>query len=220
MDKVEHGSLGEALLAVQEEIENPVKNANNPHLKTKYADYNAVKDATVPVYNKHGVLVKQRKVVVDGKAYLKTTLFHIKTGEKDEEDLTEIVFNGNNPQAYGSGVSYARRYGLQTVSGTGAEDDDAEKAKAGNNKQQGQPLPPQKNPPNNNTKNRTPIESKLAACKTIEVLQKEFKALTEDEQKANAKFCTQIKDYITQKAEEATKQANNGQQQQANQQSK
>jgi len=43
--------------------------------------------------------------------------------------MTEIIYNKiNDAQAQGSGISYARRYGLQSLINIGAEDDDGNKA--------------------------------------------------------------------------------------------
>jgi hypothetical protein len=45
------------------------------------------------------------------------------------DSLTEIVYNKlNDAQAQGSGISYARRYALQSFVCVGADDDDGQKA--------------------------------------------------------------------------------------------
>ena len=45
------------------------------------------------------------------------------------ESLTEIIYNKqNDAQAQGSGISYARRYALQSFVCVGADDDDGQKA--------------------------------------------------------------------------------------------
>lgn len=49
------------------------------------------------------------------------------------ESYTKIVCKAqNDPQALGSAITYARRYGLQSLVCIGAEDDDAEKSMARN----------------------------------------------------------------------------------------
>jgi hypothetical protein len=64
---------------------------------------------------------------IDGKNYVKTLLLH-ESGETLESN-TEIIFNKmNDAQAQGSGISYARRYGLQSFLCVGADDDDGNKA--------------------------------------------------------------------------------------------
>lgn len=190
-------SLDEALLAVQMEIQNPLKNATNPHLRNSYADYNAVKDAVVPMFNKHGIVIKQRQVVIDGKSFINTILSHPSTKEFDDSCLTEIIFNSGNAQSQGSGISYARRYGLQTVAGTGSDDDDGNAASkpAKEPAKPSEGLPPQA-PNNNPEKKRTPIQVKIAACKTEAALGKVWKELTPEQQDENKEYFTKMKEYI------------------------
>lgn len=204
---VKHKTLSAALLAIQMEIQNPVKNARNPHLKNTYADFNAVNEAVKPIYNRHGVLIKQPQILLDGKSYINTKLVHVDSGEVDDECLTEVIFNAGNPQAQGSGISYARRYGLQTVAGTGSDDDDGEKAKG---RQQQQPnLPPQQTPPNKESKTRTPIQAKLAACKTLEALTEVWEGLTPEEKEFNKESAGAVKKAIKAKLDKEQSQNNN-----------
>ena len=59
-------NLGAALVAAQAEVEHAHKNAQNTHLKNRYADLNAVRDAIVPVFAKHGLAVVQMPGYDDG----------------------------------------------------------------------------------------------------------------------------------------------------------
>jgi hypothetical protein len=57
--------------------------------------------------------------------------------------LTEVICaKQNDPQAHGSGVSYARRYGLQSLVNLGSADDDGEGAM---NRQSTNASPPKRN---------------------------------------------------------------------------
>lgn len=119
--------ISSALVKAQREMGNASKGASNPFFKSKYADLNAIREACMPVLNENGITVLQPTTVVDGKAYVETTLLH-ESGEY-LTSITEIIApKQNDPQAHGSGVSYARRYGLQSFLCIGAEDDDGEKA--------------------------------------------------------------------------------------------
>lgn len=119
--------IATAFLKAQSEMSNPVKGSNNPFFKSKYADLNAVREATIPILNAHGISVLQPMVTVDGKNYIKTVLLH-ESGETIES-LTEIIYaKQNDAQAQGSGITYARRYGLQSLVCVGADDDDGNKA--------------------------------------------------------------------------------------------
>lgn len=113
----------EALLKAQKEMSNPIKGSANPFFKSKYADLNAVREATIPILNTYGIVVLQPLTVFEGRNYVKTILLH-ESGESIES-LTEIVYaRVNDAQAQGSGITYARRYGLQSLVCVGADDDD------------------------------------------------------------------------------------------------
>lgn len=116
-----------ALLSAQKEMSNATKDAKNPYFKSKYADLNSIREAAQPVLNKNGITVLQPMVQKDGKTYVRTVLLH-ESGEFISGDTEVVCAKANDPQAYGSGVTYARRYGLQSLVSLGAEDDDAEAA--------------------------------------------------------------------------------------------
>lgn len=119
--------IATALLKAQSEMSNPVKGSANPYFKSKYADLNAVREAVIPVLNANGIVVLQPMVTLEGKNYIKTLFLH-ESGES-LESLTEIIYTKtNDAQAQGSGITYARRYGLQSLACVGADDDDGNKA--------------------------------------------------------------------------------------------
>ena len=119
--------IATALLKAQSEMSNPKKGATNPFFKSKYANLNAIREAVIPILNTNGISVLQPIVHVDGKNFVKTILLH-ESGEL-MESLTEIIYNKqNDAQAQGSGISYARRYSLQSFVCVGADDDDGQKA--------------------------------------------------------------------------------------------
>jgi len=119
-------NFAKAFIKAQAEMVNASKDSTNPHFKSKYADLTAIRDACVPFLNKHGIAVLQPVVQLENKQYIKTTLLH-ESGE-EYSCLTEIMHAQNTAQAHGSGITYARRYGLQSLVCIGAEDDDGEKA--------------------------------------------------------------------------------------------
>lgn len=133
--------IASALVKAQAAMGNAFKDAKNPFFKSSYADLNAVREACLPALNANGVSVLQPTVHADGKAYVETVLLH-ESGEFISS-LTEILCaKQNDPQAHGSGISYARRYGLQSLVNLGSVDDDAEGA-MGRQKQFN--APPQRN---------------------------------------------------------------------------
>jgi len=119
--------IATALLKAQSEMSNPKKGSTNPFFKSKYADLNSIREAVIPILNSNGISVLQPIVHVDNKNFVKTILLH-ESGEY-LESLTEIIYNKiNDAQAQGSGISYARRYSLQSFVCVGADDDDGQKA--------------------------------------------------------------------------------------------
>jgi len=119
--------IATALLKAQSEMSNPKKGSTNPFFKSKYADLNSIREAVIPILNSNGISILQPIVHVDNKNFVKTILLH-ESGEL-MESLTEIIYNKvNDAQAQGSGISYARRYSLQSFVCVGADDDDGQKA--------------------------------------------------------------------------------------------
>jgi hypothetical protein len=120
-------NIAKALVLAQKEMGNAKKDSNNPFFKSKYADLNSIREACMPALNENGISVLQPTVQIEGKNFVKTILLH-ESGESID-CLTEILFSRqNDPQAQGSGITYARRYGLQSLICIGAEDDDGNKA--------------------------------------------------------------------------------------------
>lgn len=119
--------IASALVKAQSTMGNAVKDSKNPFFKSNYADLNSVREACLPALNANGISVLQPTVHIDGKAFVETLLLH-ESGEFISS-LTEVICaKPNDPQAHGSGVSYARRYGLQSMVNLGSADDDGESA--------------------------------------------------------------------------------------------
>lgn len=126
--------IAPALLKAQQEMGAALKDSNNPFFRSKYADLNAVIDASVPVLNKNGIAVLQTPSVVthvDGQNSdtILTVLLH-ESGEYLAGQSKIVAAKSNDPQAAGSATTYARRYSLQAMVTLKAEDDDGEAAMA------------------------------------------------------------------------------------------
>ena len=119
--------IATALVKAQLEMVAPKKGSVNPFFKNKYADLNDVLSAVVPALNNNGIVLLQPLVNIDGKNFVKTVLMH-ESGETFESLAEIFCAKQNDAQAYGSGISYARRYSLSSICGIGSEDDDAQKA--------------------------------------------------------------------------------------------
>jgi hypothetical protein len=116
-----------ALIKAQSEMADAKKNAKNPFLKNSYADLNAIREAVIPVLNENKIAVLQPMVEINGEMYIKTLLLH-ESGETIDSLTKVVVSKQNDAQSQGSGITYARRYGLQSLLNVGAIDDDGHKA--------------------------------------------------------------------------------------------
>jgi hypothetical protein len=102
-----------------------VRTKEGPSYTFAYAPLEAILRATMPALNKHGFALVQR-VETD---YLVTTLYH-KLGQLSGS--MKIIVDRGGPQAYGSALMYARRYGVTLLLGICADDDDDGNAAEGN----------------------------------------------------------------------------------------
>lgn len=117
--------IAAALAAAQCEMENATANSANPDFRTRYADLGAVRNACVPILAKNGIAVSQiMERDADNLLVLSTELLH-KSGEwiRSEFPLPEKLLP-DQPQAFGSALSYARRYSLGAICGIATDHDD------------------------------------------------------------------------------------------------
>jgi len=114
------------LLEVQKEIGAIKKENENPFFKSRYFDINALLAVVKPVLNKHGLLLTQGLVAVEGRNGLNTAIVEVETGEKVE--YTCLLPEAVKAQDAGSAITYFRRYAIQSLLALEAEDDDANKA--------------------------------------------------------------------------------------------
>lgn len=119
--------IAAALVKAQSIMGNAIKDAKNPFFKSSYANLNAVREAVLPAMNANGISVLQPTIHIDGKSFVETVLLH-ESGEFISSLTEVIVSKANDAQQQGSGISYARRYGLQSLANISAEDDDGEAA--------------------------------------------------------------------------------------------
>jgi hypothetical protein len=115
--------IAAALALAQSEIKPAVKDAENPHLKSKYANLSSVWDAVREPLANNGLSVTQTFAPSEpGTITVVSTLLH-KSGEWIESPLTLPVGQAT-AQGCGSAITYARRYGLSALLGVVADDDD------------------------------------------------------------------------------------------------
>lgn len=119
-----HKNIASALAAAQMEMGNAAKDSSNPHFKSKYADLKSVRDAALPALNRHGIAVLQPLEIHELLNIQKTIFVHADSGERLETAIP-LLMSKNDMQGLGAAITYARRYGLMSLSGIApAEDDD------------------------------------------------------------------------------------------------
>lgn len=111
--------LYSALAKFQAEVKNAPKDCKNPHFGSRYASLGSVIDTVRPALHRQGLVYLQ---TIRG-AGLETRLVHVATGQ-ELVDTTPLLLSKQDPQALGSALTYARRYGLSTICGIVSEDDD------------------------------------------------------------------------------------------------
>jgi hypothetical protein len=120
-------AISKALLKAQREITFATKDATNPHFRSNYADLPAVIDAIKPALNDAGITFMQSASHSEhGTLALTTRLLH-ESGEWMEDTAT-LPLPKNDPQGYGSAMTYARRYSLAAITGLYQDDDDGNAA--------------------------------------------------------------------------------------------
>src|SRR6188768_1555109 len=106
--------LATSLSKAQGKIKGAVKDAENPHFRSKYADLASVWDACREALTKNGLSVIQapRGVLTDGgwTVEVETRLLH-SSGEWMGDTIT-VPVGKPDAQGVGSALTYARRYAL------------------------------------------------------------------------------------------------------------
>ena len=123
-------NLAKAMLKVQKQLRPALRDSYNGFTQSKYATLNSVMEACSEALIDNGIWVTQYPVPVeDGSSNLGlvTKLVHAESGEW-QESLISMPLAKADPQAYGSALTYARRYGLSSMIGLVTEDDDANMA--------------------------------------------------------------------------------------------
>jgi hypothetical protein len=134
--------IATALAKAQANMGKALKQANNPHFRSKYADLGNVMDACLPALNEAGIALIQPTGEDEHGRYVETILIHGESGEQ----LTcrvPLIVSKNDMQGYGSAVTYARRYGLMAMAGIAPEDDDGNAASKAPPKQEQRQQKPQ-----------------------------------------------------------------------------
>ena len=118
-------ALINALIKAQSEIDHATRDAQSVH--HKYATLENVISAVKPALNKHGVYISQETEVCENGVRVQTIFRG--HGANLDTGWVEIPVAKNDAHAYGSAMTYARRYSLTMACCLGSVDDDGHGAK-------------------------------------------------------------------------------------------
>ena len=126
-DMSEHKNIFMALCAAQAGMGKVVKGATNPAFKSKYADLGDVVSVAVPALNEQGIAMFHYMLRDEHGAVMRTTLVHGASGTEISCDVP-LIINKNDMQGMKSATTYAKRIGLESLTGIAPEDDDGNAA--------------------------------------------------------------------------------------------
>lgn len=183
-----------AFAAMLADVENPTKNATNPHFRNRYADLGAALECVRPHLNVHDLAMFQDigSETHDGNVlpFVVTTVIHQKTGQWVSSERLFLRPSKPDPQQAGSALTYARRYSLMTFFGLTAEDDDG-------NRGSGRKKAPARKPqprPEPEAMSDDVADAKIAAAMSVEVLKALWEVMPKPQQdKFKLKFAARRK---------------------------
>jgi hypothetical protein len=119
--------IASALVKAQKAFGPALKSSSNPHFKSRYADLSACVEAVVDSLNENGIMLMQPTHECDHGVTVETLFIH-ESGETFSAGRLHVPASKQDPQGYGSALTYARRYSLMSACGIAPEDDDGNAA--------------------------------------------------------------------------------------------
>jgi hypothetical protein len=119
--------IASALVEAQKAFGPALKTSTNPHFKSRYADLSACVEAVIDGLNANGVALIQMTHECNDGVIVETIFLH-ESGEQFSAGKLHVPAVKQDAQAYGSALTYARRYSLMAACGIAPEDDDGNKA--------------------------------------------------------------------------------------------
>ena len=120
-------NIASAFVKAQRQFGPALKTSTNPHFRSKYADLSNCIEAVIDALNVNGIGLMQRTYESKDGVMVETIFVH-ESGEVMECGLLHVPASKQDPQGYGSALTYARRYSLLAATGLAPEDDDGNSA--------------------------------------------------------------------------------------------
>jgi hypothetical protein len=163
--------IATALVKAQKAFGPALKSSTNPHFRSRYADLSACVEAVVDALNDNGIALIQVLHECNDGVIVSTTFIH-ESGEVIDCGKLHVPAAKQDPQGYGSALTYARRYSLQAACGIAPEDDDGNAAS--------KPKPEPKKPAAGNRDKET-LTFILELCENLAEVQEVWTKMTPDE---------------------------------------
>lgn len=119
--------ISAALVRAQKAFGPALKTSTNPHFRSRYADLAACVDAVIDGLNNNGIMLMQNLHESSSGVIVETVFIH-ESGQTISAGRLHVPASKNDPQGYGSALTYARRYSLMAACGIAPEDDDGNDA--------------------------------------------------------------------------------------------
>jgi|SRR6056300_264376 hypothetical protein len=119
-------NIAMALIAFHQTNPHAYEDKRNPHFKNKYASLESV-IKTVRTASQFGLTFTQEMDFEGDISFVRTVMMH-SSGAMRVSRTKIVSKDPNDPQKQGSAISYAKRYGLQSIFGLPSDDDDGEVA--------------------------------------------------------------------------------------------
>ncbi len=115
--------MNAALSKAQAVIKGAIKDKTNPAFKSKYADMDANIEAIRDAFAANELAFRHELSSGESAVSVECWLLHSSGEERSSGRLTLPILQ-KTPQAFGSAITYGRRYTLQAVAGVAPADDD------------------------------------------------------------------------------------------------
>lgn len=119
--------IAPALVKAKQKFAPALKDKTNPAFRSKYADLGACIEAVDDALLSNGIALIQR-TFEDATGVTVETVFLHESGQELACGKLHVPASKQDPQGYGSALTYARRYSLMAACGIAPEDDDGNAA--------------------------------------------------------------------------------------------
>lgn len=119
--------ISAAFVRAQKSFGPALKTSVNPHYKNKYCSLDACIEAVIDGFHANGIAIIQRPHLCESGVTIETVFIH-ESGQTLSGGIFHTPAQKNDPQGYGSAMTYARRYSLMAACGIAPEDDDGNSA--------------------------------------------------------------------------------------------